>query len=311
MLPNYFVPLTAFALTCGVVFLVLYLVGSRKNRRDARLEELLRKAETAPPPAAGGNLVRTTLATLGTSLVPIGAGHRSRLEARLIHAGVYGPHARLVFLGVKLLLMVLPLVLGSVLSFVGLIPLRYGLYCGAILSVLGIVGPSFWLLRKKARRQASLRRSLPDFLDVLVVCLEGGLSLPAAFSRVTDELQSAYPLLATELRIVQREVQLGVALDLALRHFGDRADLEEIHSLATVIGQTERFGGGVAKALRIYAEEFRDERLLNAEEMAVQAATKIVFPTLLFIFPGIFVIILGPAIIQIMQLLERMKVPGR
>jgi len=167
-----------------------------------------------------------------------------------------------------------------------------------------MIGPSFWLDRRKKARQMAFRRALPDALDVLVICLEGGLSLMAAFKRVAGELRTAHPPLAAELLIVEREVQLGRQTGEAMRQFGERADLEEVRNLASVITQSERFGASLVKALRVHAETLREKRLQHAEEMAQKAATKILFPTLIFIFPGVFIVILGPAVIRIMELLR-------
>ena len=166
---------------------------------------------------------------------------------------------------------------------------------------MGLIGPSFWLDKKKAQRQTSLRRSLPDALDVLVICMEGGLSLPASLQRVADELQTAHPLLATELHIAQRDVQLGRSPGEALRHFGERSDLEEIRSLASVIIQADRYGASLVKSLRVHAETLRLKRRQHAEEMAQKAGLKLLFPTVLFIFPAMFVVILGPAMTRILR----------
>jgi tight adherence protein C len=224
-----------------------------------------------------------------------------------MHAGYYSGQALAVFLGVKLLLMVGPALIGVGLGLLEIVPLQDGLIYGAFCGVVGMIGPSFWLDRMKAGRQVSFRRALPDALDVLVICLEGGLSLPAALRRVSGELRTAHPLLASELNIVQREIQLGQSPGDALLHFADRSDLEEIRSLALVITQSERFGASLVKALRIHAETLRTKRLHDAEEAASKAAVKILFPTLLCIFPGLFLVILGPAAIQMVATFANLR----
>jgi tight adherence protein C len=212
-----------------------------------------------------------------------------------------------VFLGVKLLLAVAPTALALLAASVGLVPFMEGLLGGCVLSLVGLIAPSFWLDRRKVRRQTELRRALPDALDVIVVCLEGGLSLPGSVRRVAGELRTAHPLLARELEIVQREVQLGRTTGEALRQMADRADLEELRSLASVVAQSERFGASLVKALRVHAESLRYKRLQYAEEMAQKAATKVLFPTVLFILPAVFVIILAPGIIQILAIFQAMS----
>ena len=189
----------------------------------------------------------------------------------------------------------------------GLLPVHLGLLGGACLGILGMIGPSFWLDRMKAGRQSRFRRALPDALDLLVICLEGGLSMPAALKRISSELRTAHRELAAELVIVQREIQLGRAPGDALQQMGIRSDLEEVRSLASVISQADRFGASLVKSLRVHSETLRTKRSQRAQEMGQKAATKVLFPTLLFIFPAIFVVILGPAAYQIMETLGNMN----
>jgi len=189
----------------------------------------------------------------------------------------------------------------------GLVTLQSGLIYGAILGIFGLIGPSFWLDRRKKFRQTNFRRALPDALDVLVICLEGGLTLQGAMRRVATELRAAHPVLAQEMNIVQREIQMGRSAGEALRQFADRCDLEEVRSLASVVLQSERYGASLGKALRVHAESLRIKRLQYAEEMAQKAAVKILFPTLLCIFPAIFIVILGPAAYQIAAMFSGMK----
>jgi tight adherence protein C len=173
--------------------------------------------------------------------------------------------------------------------------------------LLGVLVPSFWLDYYKKQRQATLRRALPDALDMIVLCLEGGISLTAAIQRVTDELQAAHPALAIEMGIVQREMQLGLSAGDALRKFADRYQLTDVQNLASVILQSEQFGASVVKALRVHADTSRQERQQYAEEMAQKATVKILFPTLLCIFPAIFIVILGPAAFQVAAMLAQMR----
>src|SRR5262249_34160583 len=160
---------------------------------------------------------------------------------------------------------------------------------GAFFGIFGLIAPSFWLDRRKASRQTAFRRALPDAMDVLVICLEGGLSLPGAIRRVASELQTAHPELAKEMNIVQREIQLGRTPGEALRRLADRSDLEEIRALASVIAQAERYGASLVRVLRIHADSLRIKRVQYAEELAQKASVKILFPTLLFILPCVFV----------------------
>ena len=291
-------------LACGGLIAWIIVTG-RKTRLDARLDELTGQAATVPH-KAGASLAKTTITSVATIIQPSSEEGRSLLRNRLIQAGFYSPVAMQIFLGVKVLLMAGPALVGLVLGLLGFFGLRYAVLGGACFGIVGMIGPSFWLDNAKKRWSAGLRRSLPDALDLLVICLEGGLTLQSGMRRISEELRTAHPALSNELLIVQREVQLGLRESDAMTHMAERTDLEEIRSLAGVILQAERFGTSLAKALRIHSEMLRYRRRQNAEEMAQKAGTKILFPTLLFIFPAIFVVILGPAFFQIIHAMSSM-----
>ena len=318
------ITLVVFLMASSGVLLIFTLVGGRRTRLDVRLEDL--DTRNAPGgagyssssgsdgmdyfpstrPAAPNPFTETALPKLGTALMPSNEGERTFLQTRLIHAGLYGRQTLPIFLGVKLLLIVGPVAAGLTLGLSGLVPIESAVLFSGCLGVAGMIGPGFWLDHRKAKRQQNLRRALPDALDLLVICLEGGLSLPAALRRVGSELSTVHPLLAHELRIVEREIQLGSSTGESLQKLGVRTDLEEIRSMASVITQAERFGASLVKSLRVHAETLRTKRQQCAEEMAAKAAVKVLFPTLLFIFPAIFVVIMGPAAFQIMEQLGEM-----
>jgi tight adherence protein C len=319
--------LIAFLAVSSGVLLAYTMVGARRTRLDERLEGLVaRRGEDDIPgriPAglpgdpgypvpgprpAPNTFTETTLPMLGTALMPSDEAERTRLSTRLIHAGFYKKQALAVFLGVKLILIVMPASIGLFLGFIELLPGAEAMLGGACLGIVGMIGPSFWLDGRKKKRQTTFRRALPDALDLLVICLEGGLSLPGSLKRVGADLKTAHPVLSLELGIVQREIQLGNPPGESLQKMGFRTDLEEIRSLASVISQAERFGASLVRSLRVHAETLRVKRQQHAEEMAQKAAVKVLFPTLLFIFPAIFVVILGPAVYQIMEHLGQIVV---
>jgi tight adherence protein C len=297
--------LVVFLVASTGVLLVITLVGGGRTRVDDRIDELT--GHVAAPVAdqsAMATLAMTTLPRVGTALVPTNDAERTLLNTRLIHAGLYSRQAMAIFLGVKVLLMVSPALIGLAAGSVGLVPLRPAVLTGGCLGIFGMVGPSFWLDSKKSQRQSNFRRALPDALDVLIICLEGGLSLQGSIRRISTELRTAHPLLAAELAIVEREIQLGRPAGEALHQMGLRTDLEEVRTLASVITQAEKFGASLVKSLRVHADTLRLKRQQRAEEMAQKAAIKILFPTLLFIFPAIFVVILGPAAFQIVEMMS-------
>jgi tight adherence protein C len=300
-------PLVAFLAVSSLVLLIATLVGGRRSRLDARLQDLTGNGPAAPDQAAVEQLARSALPKLGARLVPNDEDERTLLQARLVHAGLYGRQAMVIYLGLKIVLMTAPAVIGLFIGLAGIAPVAHGVLVGSILGVLGMIGPSFWLDKKKAARQVGLRRALPDALDVLVICLEGGVSLAGALRYVAEDLRTAHPLLADELNIVQREVQLGLTAGESLRKLAERTDLNEIGSLASVIIQADRLGASLVKSLRVHADTLRLKRRQRAEELAQRAGTKILFPTIIFIFPALFVVILAPGLIQIVNMFANIR----
>ena len=296
----------AFVMVSSLVLLVSLLVGGRRTRLDSRLRDLSGQGGPAMDTITLGKIASTTLPRMGTPFIPTDEGERTKLQTRLIHAGLYRRQAMVVFLGVKVLL-IAPAFLCVAASLMGVVTLWQGLIIGLCLGIGGLIGPSFWLDRMKRKRQSNFRRALPDALDVLVICLEGGLSLSAGLRRVSTELRTAHPELASELAIVQREVQLGLTSGEALKKMGERSDLEEVRSLASVILQSERLGASLVKSLRVHAESLRLKRYQRAEEKAAVAATKVLFPTLLFILPAVFVVVLGPAAFRLIEMFGKMN----
>ncbi len=302
--------LVVFFMVASMVAIVGIIVIDRNRRMEARLREF---SGPTPPEqqalsaGAVARVVKKTLPKMAQPLIPDEGADRTKLKARLIHAGMYSPQSLAIFLGIKMLMMVAPFIIGLIIGSVGLVPLKYGLLVGACASIFGAIGPSFWLDRKKSKRQMALRRSLPDACDLIVICMEGGLSLSGSLKRVVGELRVAHPLLTSELNIVQRKVQLGQPLADALGGFAARSDLQELRTLSSVVKSAEKFGSSMVKALKNYAETLRIERQQKAEEMAQKASTKVLFPTLLFIFPSIMVIILGPAAIKLIEVMQNLK----
>jgi tight adherence protein C len=190
-----------------------------------------------------------------------------------------------------------------VFAYQGIISPLVAIIVGASIGGIGILAPSFWLDYLKSRRQTMMRRALPDALDTVVVCLEGGLSLSSAFSRVSTELSCVHPTLALELKIVEREVRMGRTTGEAIRSLAQRFDLEELRSMASVIIHSERYGASVSNALNVFAESLRVRRQQRAEELAHKSAIKIIFPTVFCILPAMFVVILGPAVMRVMETL--------
>jgi tight adherence protein C len=296
----------AFLAVSGLTYLAFHTIWARDRRIDDRLGELSsdgplvdRRSARLDTPA--NKSVRSRVAKLAAQLLPNDKRERTLLQARLMHAGIYATWAPGVFLTVKVALILVPVFVALFLGALGVAhPQRILLYAG-VAGGIGIILPPLWLHRRKIRRHAQLLRSLPDFLDLMVTCVQAGLSLNAALQRVTEELAVAHPVLAGEMGIVERQIELGASPDLALRNFAERSDLSAIATLSTLVEQTRRFGTSISDALRTNAETIREQREQRAEEMAQKAAVKILFPTLLLIFPAIFVVLVGPAAVQIVR----------
>jgi tight adherence protein C len=224
---------------------------------------------------------------------------RSRIQQRLAKAGIYNPAAISRYVAAKLLLMLLSGGIAMGAGATGYLPMRMASIAACVLAGFGFLVPSLWVDRAISRHHLLLQRSLPDFLDLMIVCLEGGLSLQETIRRVSDELRLAHPALASELGFVQRDIELGATVDQALKRFATRTDYEAVRTLSTFIREAQRFGTNITDALRSHADMLRSQREQAAEESAQKASVKILIPTLLLIFPATFVVIVGPAVIQI------------
>jgi tight adherence protein C len=168
-----------------------------------------------------------------------------------------------------------------------------------IAGLAGYMGPSFYLSRRIARRRDEHRAGFPDFMDLLVVCADSGLSMEAALGRVGRELADSYPSLSTNIHMSTLEIRAGRTTTEALEHLGDRLGLEEARSFATLIQQSEELGSSITDALRVYSDDMRHKRLSRAEEKAYSLPVKLSLPMMVCIFPVIFVVILLPVIVRL------------
>jgi tight adherence protein C len=228
-------------------------------------------------------------------------GKHEELKQRMVQAGMYEPKAVNVFFLVRLTLMLGLAAMGYLASRLGYLSMSQGVLFGLSAGIAGTLAPGLWLDYLGRRRQTKIRRALPDALDVIGICLEAGLSLNAALSRVAHELVGAHPLLATELKIVERQIQLGRTTAVALRELANRFDLEELRGLSSVVSQSETIGSSMASAMAVFGNSLRIRRQQRAEEMAHKASVKMLFPMMSCIFPAMLVVILGPAVIKVYQ----------
>jgi len=216
---------------------------------------------------------------------------------RLTRAGFRNESAVKLFYGSKVLI---PLLLCVFALVTGLGKMNPLFIYGAALGV-GFLGPDFWLGRKIKTRQYKIRKGLPDVLDLLIICIEAGLSLDQATARASQELVKAQPEMCDELNIVVLEQRAGRPRGEAWKHLADRTDLDCVRSLVSMLIQSEQLGTSIGKTLRTHSDTLRVQRVQSVEEAAAKLTIKLLFPLVLFIFPALFVVVLGPAAIQIMK----------
>jgi tight adherence protein C len=292
----------AFLAFCGI-FLLIASGGLLLFYREAMIQRIS-SVITAKPPQE--KKLRTKLQKTGTSLggvvdsfermIPKSQAEISVVQQRLIRAGMRGDGTVKTFYGSKV---VIPVLLCLVVVATGLGDQSFFFYIVAV--GIGFLGPDFWLSRQIKKRQKKIKRGLPDVLDLLVVCIEAGLSLDQATSRTASELSKSQPAICDELGIVVLEQRAGRPRSDAWKNMADRTDVESLRNLVSVLVQSEQFGTSIAKTLRIHSDTLRTQRMQQVEEMAAKTTIKLIFPLVLFIFPSLFLVVLGPAAISMAE----------
>ena len=233
-----------------------------------------------------------------SAIVPKSPKEMNRLQRRMIRAGIKRPGAAVYFAAAEV---ICPVFLA--LAMIG----YFGVYRGGMYALLaagvGYAAPGLWLAWKTGKRQKEIQNGLPDALDLLIVCVEAGSGLDAAIVKASEELSIAYPALAEELRLITTETRAGKPRLEAFKNFSQRTGVEDVRSLVAMMIQTDRFGTSIAQALRTHAEVSRTKRRQRAEEKAAKLGVKLVFPLVFCLFPALYVVVLGPAVIKIMEAL--------
>jgi len=275
-------------------------VGRSWDPARRRLDEIAVGAGAAPG-ATLGQRIASALRPVERYVLPQGA-EREGTQQRLQFAGYRGVSAVSTFYGVKLALAV-GLLLGwlFVAHFLSSLSTGRVAFFAVAATFLGMLLPGIWLDRAVAKRHKLLRDGFPDALDLLTVCVESGLGLPQALQRVADELDVSHPELAVELGKVTAQMRAGEDRETALRSLATRTGLDDVRGLVSLLAQTLRFGTGIAEALRVYSEDFRDKRMQRAEEAAAKIGTKLIFPLVVCLFPAFFVVAIGPAVLRMIE----------
>ena len=233
--------------------------------------------------------------------IPKSAKEMGRLRRRLAMAGYTSPSAVVVFAIVNL---AAPLLLGfATLTTLGL---RSGWFFALLAAAMGYLVPGMLLAKKIEKRKREIREGLPDALDLFIVCVEAGSGLDQAIVKASDELDITHPALAYELRLITTEIRAGKARIEAFKNFAVRTKVDDVQSLVALLVQTDKFGTSLAKALRTHADTSRTKRRQNAEERAGKLGVKLVFPLVLFLFPALYIVILGPAVITFVRVFKQM-----
>jgi tight adherence protein C len=288
------------AFTFIVIFLLIASGGLLLFYREAMLQRI--SAVVTPRAKQTKTLLNTiqqTRFSLGgmvehlERVLPRSQAETSVVQQRLIRAGIRSDSAMKIFYGAKVLV---PLALCFLVLVTGIAQSSpFFVYVTAL--ALGFIAPDFWLGRRISARQAQIRRGLPDALDLLVICIEAGQSLDQATARTAEELHLARPAMSDELGIVVLEQRAGRPRTDAWKHFAERTSVESVRNLVSVLVQSEQFGTSVAKTLRVHSDTLRTQRRQKVEEQAAKTTIKLVFPLVLFIFPSLFLVTLGPAAI--------------
>jgi tight adherence protein C len=223
----------------------------------------------------------------------------SQLRLSLIQAGFRHPKGTAIFFGLRLLLAILLPVLYLAANVMNGVVNRGNLLFCFLLSGSGFYIVPYLLKLIINRRQDRIDKGLPDVLDLFIVCMEAGLSLQATINRVSDEVKSISVDLFKELQLTNAELRTGVGREVALKNFGERTGVQNVKALVGLMIQSEKMGASIVQSLRTHAAFLRVQRSQKAEEKAAKLPVKILFPLLMFIFPAIFVVVLGPAVIQI------------
>jgi tight adherence protein C len=244
---------------------------------------------------------------LAPFVTPADSEQRSKMRERLSRAGYrrspavgmyYLLRALLGFGAGSLTALALPLVAGQI------DPLGILIFSAAA-ALLGYSFPAYWVLRCTQVREEALRCGFPDTLDMLLVCVEAGQALDAALARVALEVEQAHPVLAEELAIVGHELRAGKGRSDVLRDFARRAGVEDVSAFITLLIQSDQFGTSVGDALRVYAREMRQKRLMRAEEKANKLPVKLALGTMVFTVPPVLLVLIGPSLIRVMRSLAR------
>ena len=300
------VPFAIFGIVAVVSWMILEFVSASKPRAEERLDEfknprLRKRANEAKTGDAMARVLEKATPAMAKPLQPKTHAEQSKLRERLSHAGFRGEGAASFLLGMKCLGIVLGVSIGGGMSL-----FMYGFQQDALVRTVIATGVLFYLPEMvlwfiTSKRKQSVFLGLPDALDLMVVCVEAGLGLDQAMRKVAEEMKKSHRTVAYEFGLCNLQLQMGCGRNDVLHELGQRNGVDDLRALASILIQADKFGSSIAQALRVQSESMRTRRRQIAEEKAAKTAVQLIFPLVLFIFPGIFVVLVGPAAITMIN----------
>jgi tight adherence protein C len=303
---------TFVCISFGVLGLY-WLVHRPQSAATERLKKMNEKGGAAINPSSlaleerpASDLAERIAAPLN-KLVPPSAAEARKLQKQLMHAGFRGQNAPLIYRGIQV---------ASLIAFPGAVAFASAILGRSLNSailfilfafVMGFFLPRTILARMIRRRQLMIRWGLADALDLMVVSIEAGLGLNAAMLKVSDELRDVHRDISEEFELANLEIRVGRDREEALRNLADRTGVDDLCSLVAMLIQADRFGTSIARAVRVFSDSLRVKRRQRAEQAAQKAAVKLLFPLACFLFPTLFIALLGPAILSLVDVFSRMN----
>jgi tight adherence protein C len=283
------------AIVLGIAGFFLWLSPTRTEQR----------LQVISGPRQGSNWTETIVKVAGPLArlsTPDGNWENSPLRMRFLHAGIRSADARVVYFGAKTLL---PLALAGV-AYMTLQAMNQTesmtlIFYVLLAALIGCYLPNFVIFLAIRSRQREVFENFPDAADLMLVCVEAGLGLDASLTRVADEIRRKSNALAEELHLTNLEIRAGGTREKSLRNLALRTGVEEVGTFATMLTQADKFGTSIGDSLRVFSDELRHKRQIRAEESAAKVPTKMLIPLVTCIFPAVIMVIIGPAVIQIVR----------